>query len=82
MRARLMGISENYDDEVERQNTQPGLLPPQECTAPTMSTEYASLLTKAGALKKDLAITNGDIQRATKITQFAVAALLLRAVTS
>ena len=55
-RARLMGISENYDDKIEQLNTQPGLLPPQECAAPTMSTKDASVLTKAGTLTKALVI--------------------------
>ena len=33
MRARLMGVDENYDDDIEKQNTHPDLLPQesQEC---------------------------------------------------
>ena len=81
MRAQLMGISENYDDKIEQQNTQPGLLPPQECAVPTMSTKDASVLTKAGTLTKALAIATMALPQAPKMTQFAVAALLIRAVT-
>ena len=76
-----MGISENYDDEIERQNTQPGLLPPQECAAPTMSTKETSVLTKAGTLTKALAIASMALSQAPNMIQFAVAALLIRAVT-
>ena len=80
MRARLMGISENYDDEIERLNTQPGLLPPQECAAPTMSTKDASILTKVGTLTKALDIATMTLPQAPKMTQFALEALLIRAV--
>ena len=31
MRRRLMGIGEDYDDDVERLNNHPDLLPSQEC---------------------------------------------------
>ena len=27
MRARLMGVDENYDDDIEKQNTHPDMLP-------------------------------------------------------
>ena len=30
MRGRLMGIGEDYDDDIERRNTHPDLLPSQE----------------------------------------------------
>ena len=76
-----MGISKNYDNEIEQQNTQPGLLPPQECAAPTMSTENGLVLTKAGTLTKVLTITTMALPLSPKMTQFAVAALLIRAVT-
>ena len=52
MRTRLMGISKNYDDKVERLNTQPVLLPLKDCGGPTMSPEDASVLTKTGTLKR------------------------------
>ena len=78
MRARLMGISKNYDNEIEQLNTQPGLLPPQECAAPTMSTKDASVLTKAGTLTKALAIATMALPQAPKMKQFAVSALLIR----
>ena len=81
MRARLMGISENYNNKVEQQSAQPGLLPPQECAAPTMLTKDALVLTKAGTLTKALAITTMASSQAPKMTQFVVAALLIRAVT-
>ena len=76
-----MGISKNYDDETEQLNAQPGLLPPQECVSPTMSTKYLSVLTKAGTLTKALAITIMTLPQAPKMTQFVEAALLIRAVT-
>ena len=80
-RVRLMGISENYDDKIELLNTQPDLLPPQECAAPTMSTKDVSVLTKAGTLIKALTIATIALPQAPRMTQFAVVALLIRAVT-
>ena len=44
MRGRQMGIGEDYDDEIERQNTQPYLLPSQECEI-NVSAKDASVLT-------------------------------------
>ena len=38
MRAQLMSIIEHYDNYFEQRNTQAGLLPPQECAAPTILT--------------------------------------------
>ena len=81
MRARLMGISENYNDEIEQLNTQPGLLPPQECAVPTMSTKDASVLIKAGIPTKALVIATMALPQAPKMTQFAVVALLIRVMT-
>ena len=43
MRARLMGISKNYDDKVDQLNTQPGLLTLKECGGPTMSPENTAI---------------------------------------
>ena len=81
MRARLMGISKNYDDEVERLNTQPGLLPLKECGGPTMSPENTAILKKAGAFKKAFAIATEELPEAHKIKRYAVAALMIRALT-
>ena len=76
-----MDISENYDDKIEQLYTQPGLLSRQECAVPTISTKDASVMTKAGTLTKALAIATMALPQTPKITQFAVAALLIRAVT-
>ena len=58
-----MRISENYDDEIEQLNTQSGLLPPQECAVPAMSTKDTSVLTKAGTLNKTLKIATMNCQK-------------------
>ena len=81
MRARLMGISENYDDKIERLNTPSDLQLPQDCAVPTISTKDASALTKVGTLVKALVIATMALPKSPKMTQFAVAALLIRAVT-
>ena len=71
-----MGISEGYDDEIERLDTHPNLLPSQEC-AVNVSAEDASVLTKAGHIVKVLAVAKAALLNATKKTQAAVAALML-----
>ena len=76
-----MGISKNYDDEVERLNTQPGLLPLKECDSPTMSPENTAILKKAGAFKKAFAIATEALPEAPKVPRFVVAALMMRALT-
>ena len=76
-----MGISKKYDDKVERLNTQPGLLPLKECGSPTMSPENTAILKKAGAFKKAFAIATEALPEAPKIKLFAVAALMIRALT-
>ena len=46
MRGHLMGIGEDYDDEIERRNTHPDLLPSQEC-AVNVLVKDVSVLTKS-----------------------------------
>ena len=55
VRDRLMGIGEDYDDDIERPNTHPDLLPSQEC-ADHVSVEDTSILAKAGAIVKVLLV--------------------------
>ena len=80
MRARLMGVPELYDDDVERRNTHVDLLPKeaQECA---ISQETQDLLHKAGALRTLMAATKKSLPNATRKTQVAVAALLLHSMT-
>ena len=78
MRACLMGISKNDDDEVERLNTQPGLLTIQEC-ATTMLAENASVITKVDTMITAITAANTGLPNATKKTTFALAVFLLRA---
>ena len=73
-----MGISEHYDDEVERLNTQPGLLTIQEC-ATTMLAENASVITKVDTMITAITAANTGLPNATKKTTFALAVFLLRA---
>ena len=79
MRARLMGVDENYDDDVERKNTHPDLLPQesQEC-ATTVSEETKKMLAKAGAFRKVMAVAKAGLPNAIRKTQVAVAALVLK----
>ena len=78
MRAQLMGVDENYDDDIEKQNTYPNLLPQvsQEC-ASTVSEETKKMLVKAGAFRKVMVVTQAGLPNATSKTQVAVAALVL-----
>ena len=76
MRGRLMGISEDYDDEIERRNTHLDLLPSQECDV-NVSAKDLSVIKKSGAIVKVLAVVKSALTNATKKTQAAVAALLL-----
>ena len=77
MRARLMGVAEDYDDDAERLVTHAALLPKesQECE---LSTEAKELLRKAGTIRTLVSITKKSLPKATRKTQAAVAALLLR----
>ena len=79
MRARLMGVDENYDDDIEKQNTHPDPLPQesQEC-ATTVSEETKKMLVKAGAFCKVMAFTQSGLPIATKRTHVAVYALVLK----
>ena len=69
MRARLMGVDENYDDDIEKQNTHPDLLPQesQECDT-TVSEETKKMLAKAGAFRKVTAVTQAGLPNATRKT--------------
>ena len=79
MRSRLMGVDENYDDYIEKQNTHPDLLPQesQECTT-TVSEETKKMLAEAGAFRKVMVVTQAGLPNATRKTQVAVAALVLK----
>ena len=77
MRARLMGVPEDYDNDIERQNTHTDLLlqEVQECA---IWQETKDLLHKAGAIRKLVAATRKSLPNAKRKTQAAVAALLLQ----
>ena len=53
-----MAVDENYYDDIEKQNTHPDMLPQesQECCT-TVSEETKKMLTKAGAFRKVMAVT-------------------------
>ena len=72
-----MGVPEDYDDDVEHQNTHVDLLPKeaQECA---ISQEAQDLLHKAGAMRTLMTSTKKSLPNATRKTQVAVAALLLQ----
>ena len=74
-----MGVDENYDDDIEKQNTHPDLLPQesQEC-ATTVSEETKKTPYKAGEFLKVMAVTQAVLTNATRKTQVAVAALVLK----
>ena len=76
MRARLMGVPKDYNDNVERQNTHADLLPKeaQECA---ISQEAKDVLHKAGALRTLMGATRKSLPNATREMQVAVATLLL-----
>ena len=79
MRSRLMGVDENYDDDIENQNKHPDLLPQesQECVT-TVSEETKKMLAKAGSFRKVMAVTQAGLPNNTRKTQVAVAALVLK----
>ena len=76
IRGLLMGIGEDYADEIERRNTHPDLKSSQEC-AVNVSAKDASLLTKVGAIVKFIAVTKAALTNSTKDNQAAVSDLLL-----
>ena len=76
MRARLMGIDENYHDDLEREYTHPTLLP-QEAQECGVSDETKEVLRKAGAIRTLLAATTTGLPDVHRNTQAAVAALIL-----
>ena len=75
MRGHLMVIVEEDDDDIERLNTHPNLLPSQECID-NVSAEDASVLVKVVDIVKDLEVAHNALPNATKKTQSSVAALL------
>ena len=81
MRSRLIGVDENYDDDIDNQNTHQDLLPQesQEC-ATTVSEETEKMLAKAGAFRKVITFTQAGLHNATRKTQIAVATLVLKTV--
>ena len=74
-----MGADDNYDDDIEKQNTHPDLLPQesQECDN-TVSEETKKIMVKAGAFCKVMAVTQAGLSNATRKTQVAVTALVLK----
>ena len=76
MRVRLMGIDENYHNDLERENTHPTLLP-QEAQECGISDETKEVLCKAGTIHTLLATTKTGLPEAKSNTHTAVAALLL-----
>ena len=77
MRTQLMGVDENYDDDIEKQNTHPDLLPQesQECDT-TVSEETKKMLAKAGTFRKVMAVTEAGLPNATRKTQVSVDSLV------
>ena len=75
MRARLMGIDENYHNDLERLATHPDLLP-QETQECAISDENKELLHKAGAICTLMAAKKQGLHTSTQNTQAAVAALI------
>ena len=75
MRARLMGIDENYHDDLERENTHPTLLlqESQECG---INDEAKEVLRKAGEICTPLAATKTGLPDVQRKMQAAVAALI------
>eukprot|EP00957_Ditylum_brightwellii_P162137 12344539-Ditylum_brightwellii.AAC.1 len=76
MQARLMGIDEDYHNDIERENTHPNLLP-QKAQEYGISDETREVLCKAGAICTLLAATKTSLPDVQRNTQAAVAALLL-----
>ena len=72
-----MGVAENYDDDVERQYTHLDLLP-QEAQECAISQETKDLLHKAWVIRTMVAAARRTLPKATKQTQVAVEAVLLR----
>ena len=76
MRARLMGVDENFHDDIKRQATHLSLLP-QEAQECGISDKNKELIRKAGAICTLMAATKQSLPKATRNTQTAVAALPL-----
>ena len=76
MRGRLMGIGEDYADEIERRDTHPNLMPSREC-AVNVSAKDKSVLTKSVDIVKVLVVAKDALLNANKKTQASVAALLI-----
>ena len=66
MRARLMGIDENYHDDLEREATHPDLLP-QETQECAISDKNKELLHKAGAIRTLMAAKKQGLHTSTQI---------------
>ena len=71
-----MGVSENHDNDIERQDTHPDLLP-QEAQECAISQETKDLLHKAREIRTMVAAARRTLPKATTQTQVAVAAVLL-----
>ena len=71
-----MGISENYHDNLDCENTHPDLLP-QEAIEYEVSDDKKEILWKAGAIRDLLAAAKTITPQATRNTQTVTAALLL-----
>ena len=66
MRGRLMGIVEDYGDDIERLNTHQGLIPSQECED-NVSAEDVSVLAKSGAIVEVLYIAQNSFPNSTNL---------------
>ena len=78
-RSWLMGVDDNYDDDIEKHYTHPDLLPQesQEC-ATTVSEKTKKMLANSGAFRKVMGVTQTGLPNATRKTQVAVSAVVLK----
>ena len=62
-----MSVDENYDDDIEKHNTHPDMLPPesQEC-ATTVLEESKKMLAKAGEFRKVMAVTQSSLSNSAR----------------
>ena len=75
MCGRLMVMGKDYDDGIDRLNTQPDMLPSQE-SADNVASEDASVLAKLGAIVKVLKVSHIALLNSTNKTQAVVEDLL------
>ena len=79
MRARLIGVDENYDDDIENQNKHPDLLPQEsQESATTVSEGTKNVPAKDITFRKEIADTQTGLPNATRKTKVGVAILVLK----